>query len=100
MAQETVTKFFVEHIQRWLDEEMKRDEQLAVKVQQSGKTAEQACNFVLSAKDRHGNRLETVEVNMKTWSIVQSRGLLNDPSERHDEIIELVKENMYKLKIA
>lgn len=81
MAQETVTKFFVEHIQRWLDEEMKRDEQLA-------------------AKDRQGNRLETIEVNMKTWSIVQSRGLLNDPSERHDEIIELVKENMYKLKIA
>ena len=81
MAQEMVTKFFVEHIQRWLDEEMKRDEQLA-------------------AKDRQGNRLETVEVNMKTWSIVQSRGLLNDPSERHDEIIELVKENMYKLKIA
>ncbi len=79
MAKETVTKFFVEHIQRWLDEEMKRDEQLAAKVQQSGKTA---------------------EVNMKTWSIVQSRGLLNDPSERHDEIIELVKQNMNKLKIA
>ena len=57
-------------------------------------------SLILSAKDRHGNRLETVEVNMKTWSIVQSRGLLNDQSERHDEIIELVKENMYKLKIA
>jgi hypothetical protein len=40
------------------------------------------------------------ETNMKTWSIVQSRGLLNDPSERHDEIIELVKQNMNKLKIA
>lgn len=57
-------------------------------------------SLILSAKDRQGNRLETVEVNMKTWSIVQSRGLLNDPSERHDEIIELVKENMYKFKIA
>ena len=57
-------------------------------------------SLILSAKDRHGNRLETVEVNMKTWSIVQSRGLLNAPSERHDEIIELVKQNMNKLKIA
>ena len=57
-------------------------------------------SLILSAKDRQGNRLETVEVNMKTWSIVQSRGLLNDPSERHDEIIELVKQNMNKLKIA
>ena len=27
-AKGTVTKFFVEHIQRWLDEEMKRDEKL------------------------------------------------------------------------
>jgi hypothetical protein len=54
MAQETVTKFFVEHIQRWLDEEMKRDEQLAAKVQQSGKTAEQACNFVLAEVRKSG----------------------------------------------
>ena len=54
MAQEMVTKFFVEHIQRWLDEEMKRDEQLAAKVQQSGKTAEQACNYVLSEVRKSG----------------------------------------------
>ena len=54
MAQETVTKFFVEHIQRWLDEEMKRDEHLAAKVQQSGKTAEQACNYVLSEVRKSG----------------------------------------------
>ena len=54
MAKEMVTKFFVEHIQRWLDEEMKRDEQLAAKVQQSGKTAEQACNFVLAEVKKSG----------------------------------------------
>ena len=54
MVQETVTKFFVEHIQRWLDDEMKRDEQLAAKVQQSGKTAEQACNFVLAEVRKSG----------------------------------------------
>ena len=54
MAKEMVTKFFVEHIQRWLDDEMKRDEQLAAKVQQSGKTAEQACNFVLAEVKKSG----------------------------------------------
>lgn len=57
-------------------------------------------SLILSARDRDGNRLETVEVSMKTWSIVQSRGLLNNPSERHDEIVALVNENMNKLKIA
>ena len=57
-------------------------------------------SLILSARDREGNRLETVEVSMKTWSIVQSRGLLNNPSERHDEIVALVNRNMDKLKIA
>ena len=57
-------------------------------------------SLILSARDMEGNRLETVEVNVKTWSIVQSRGLLNNPSSRHDEIVALVNENMNKLKIA
>ena len=37
MAKEMVTKFFVEHIKRWLDEEMKRDEQLAARHEKSYK---------------------------------------------------------------
>ena len=79
MEKETVTKYFEQAISSWLDKEKANDELFADQVKASGKT---------------------VEVNMKTWSIVQSRGLLNDPSERHDEIIELVKRNMNKLKIA
>ena len=57
-------------------------------------------SLILSARDRQGNRLETVEVSMKTWSIVQSRGMQNNPSSRHDEIVELVRQNMNKFKIA
>jgi hypothetical protein len=49
-----VTKMFVEHIQRWLDDEIKKDKQLAAKVQQSGKTADQACNYVLSEVRKSG----------------------------------------------
>lgn len=49
-----VTNMFVEHIGRWLDEEMKKDTALAAKVQQSGKTAEQACNYVLSEVQKSG----------------------------------------------
>ena len=54
--------------------------------------------LILSARTKGGGRLETVEVDTKRWEVVQSRGLLNNPSERHAEIVELVKENMYQLK--
>ena len=38
-----------------------------------------------------GKRLETVEVNMKTWKVAQSRGHCNLPSERHKDIVALVE---------
>jgi len=44
---------------------------------------------------RIGNkRIETVEVNLKTLSVVQSRGVCNNNTEYHDRIIKLVKKNM------
>ena len=49
-----VTDVFVEHIQRWLDEEMKKDAQLAGKVQAGSKTVEMACNYVLSEVKNSG----------------------------------------------
>lgn len=55
-------------------------------------------SIILSARDSQGERLETVEVSTKTWEVVQSRGLLNNPTERHDDIVRLVNENMNKLK--
>ena len=55
-------------------------------------------SLILSARDKNNIRLETVEVSTKTWNIVQSRGLCNNPSKRHDDIIKLVTKNMYKLK--
>lgn len=55
-------------------------------------------SLILSAKDKDGNRLETIEVNLKSWKIVQSRGLQNNPTSAHGEIMELMKKNMYRLK--
>lgn len=49
-----VTDVFVEHIQRWLDEEMKKDAQLAEKVQAGSKTVDMACNYVLSEVKKSG----------------------------------------------
>ena len=50
--------------------------------------------LILSAKDKAGNRLETVEVNTKTWEIIQSRGRFNQPTGQHAEIVALVEKNM------
>ena len=38
--------------------------------------------------------IETVEVSLKTFQVVQSRGVCNKPMEYHDRIINLVERNM------
>ena len=39
-------------------------------------------------------RIETVEVSLKTFEVVQSRGVCNGNTEYHDRIIRLVNENI------
>ena len=50
--------------------------------------------LIQSAKDTGGKRIETIEVNLKTLNIVQSRAVCNGVSEYHDQIVKLVKKNM------
>lgn len=42
-------------------------------------------------------RIETIEISLATYSIIQSRGFDNEPTQYHDEIINLVKRNMHKI---
>jgi hypothetical protein len=55
-------------------------------------------SLILSARDNGGNRLETIEVNIKRWSIVQSRALLNGQTPQHQDIIDLVNRNIPLLR--
>lgn len=57
-------------------------------------------SIVLSAKDSNGNRLETVELNTKTWRVIQSRGRFNKETPAHDRIINLVHQNVKLFKAA
>ena len=57
-------------------------------------------SLILSARDREGKRLETVEVNLRTFKVVQSRGLQNQPTMAHSRIIQLVEQNMNLIKRA
>lgn len=54
--------------------------------------------LILSAKDKDGKRVETIEVNLLGYNIVQSRAACNKSSERHDEILRLVNSNMDKIR--
>jgi hypothetical protein len=45
-------------------------------------------------------RIDTVEVNLNSFKIVQSRGHCNQPSAFHDSIISLVNANMQKIRHA
>ncbi len=57
-------------------------------------------SLILSAKDKDGNRLETVEVDTNRWVVIQSRGLQNGNTNRHAEIVSLVNSNMHLFRKA
>lgn len=55
--------------------------------------------LILTAQ-KNGKRLETIEVNLKTFKIIQSRAVCNGTSDYHDRIIELVNRNMGMIRRA
>lgn len=55
-------------------------------------------SLIMSAKDKEGNRLETIEVDTKLWKIIQSRGVCNQNSPRHEDIVRLVTNYMPLLR--
>lgn len=57
-------------------------------------------SLILSAKDKEGNRIETVEVDLETFKVVQSRGVCNTNTSMHNEIIGLVNQNMNLIRQA
>lgn len=56
-----------------------------------------ADSLILSAKDKDGKRIETIEVNLNTYKVVQSRGVCNQNTPHHEEILRLMEKNMNKI---
>lgn len=54
-----------------------------------------ADSLILSAHDRLGNRIETVELDLQQGKVVQSRGICNSNTEYHDRIVKLVNDNAH-----
>ena len=53
-------------------------------------------SIILSAHDKDGNRIETVEFSLTENKVVQSRGVCNSNTEFHDRIINLVNANAHR----
>ena len=54
--------------------------------------------LLLSARDHFGNRVETIEVNLKTYQVAQSRGVCNKNTEHHDRILSLMERGMEQIR--
>lgn len=55
-------------------------------------------SLILSFRDNDGKRVETVEISLTSFSIIQSRGLQNKATSHHKEIIDLVESNMWQIE--
>ena len=51
-------------------------------------------SVILSARDKEGNRLETIEIGLKPLEVLQSRGLQNLPTPEHDHIVALCNQHL------
>ena len=54
-------------------------------------------SLILSAR-MDGKRVETVEVSLRTFDVVQSMGACNKPTPHHQHIVQLVRSNMWQIR--
>ena len=54
-------------------------------------------SLILSARIE-GKRIETIEVSLETMQVIQCRGLMNQNTEYHERIIELVHRNIKEIQ--
>ena len=54
--------------------------------------------LLLSARDKEGKRIETIEVNLNTYQVEQSRGVHNSNTKHHNRILSLMAKEMNQIK--
>jgi hypothetical protein len=58
------------------------------------------CLILTARAKSDGERIETIEVSLKTFEVVQSRAKFNRNSPQHDEILQLMHDNMALIRRA
>lgn len=74
-------------------EEFKEEGELLKHCVFTNKYFEKPESLVLSAR-KGDQRIETVELSLSKLEVIQSRGILNNNTEYHDRIVDLVRRNM------
>ena len=59
-----------------------------------------ADSLILSAHDKEGNRIETIEFSLTEGKVIQSRGLCNTNTPHHDRIVRLVNSHAHQILAA
>ena len=54
-------------------------------------------SIILSAHDKEGNRIETIEFSLTENKVVKSRGVCNKNTDYHDRIVNLVNANAHRV---
>ena len=57
-------------------------------------------SLLLSAADKKGKHIETIEVDLENFTVAQSRGKCNSNSPHHDRILSLMRRNMHRIRKA
>lgn len=55
-------------------------------------------SIILSARDKSGKRIETIEFSLIENKVIQSRGVCNTNTEYHEQIINLVNANAHRFQ--
>lgn len=55
-------------------------------------------SLILTARDKNDNRIETIEISLTDFTIIQSRGMFNSQTKSHNKIVKLMKEHMGEVK--
>lgn len=64
----------------------------------SNKYYEKKDALIMSARTPAGERIETIEIDLKSYKILQSRGRFNKATAHHETIVNLVNDNMNLIK--
>lgn len=57
-------------------------------------------SLILSCRNKKGERVETIEVNLKEFKVVQCYGFKDNFTSHHKEILDLMKNNMNKIRMC
>lgn len=97
---------FENTIKNYLDGRAKEDSLFAETYKKENKSIEECCKYIMQQAQKmynkrvNGERMETVEVSLKTFQVIQSRAVYNHTSAYHNRIIELVNRNMGLIRRA